>query len=1019
MEQTAIQLPEIVTPAVTDEYLGGIGTAPISVNTDFLLRKSSCVHYGAPSVLANFYHHPGINSVSSDDEESRTKKRKKKKRKKRRRKKRKKNQVKQLKSASPARPVSRRTKLLRYFSPDTLQPKVRLQPALSPIKLVAMKTRAEKLGQLLVSDVSDTINTSVDALVNFTELLTTQRKNLTPATVHLGSLHSKKLVKVRYKKEMAAIIIQRLFSRNFLARQHAAAVIIQCRVREHNWCKEVIRNLRHRHGQRFLRVVFFTMNAFCHSRQEAKRMAKRILKGVQAKCFIAWQGWTAEELRIKEEKRKKAVSRIVNGKIARSFDAWHHFVVNNIKLRQHEKKNATKALFFRVKAWKRWCKGNRASNIIRRFWRSMMIPIAMHRAYLHRQHNATQIQKIMRAFLSRKYVAALKIFVAATKIQKTFRGILGRAKAQKERENTILREEIRSVREEHAVMDVMDNAQSIVSAFLKSYRGRQTVKRYEKYLWGLKRVDESNADKVLTKTYQIRGEDEDVLELEDNSMLRGTREFVSVAQMVEFAYSVFDLVDVSRHGVLNSKHLVEVMKEIGVSDPEYDASTVRREHSNRIRFEHFSEWFVASYPQWGGESRNFFSRAKHKLGMHRRAAAYRAVKQASLDIVREIAVKTFRQSSAPNFEDDVTGHAYGTLRQFNASQTGKKKKKRGPFNHLRKFSKAGVAKAWLNHEEHSALQKLTSLVLHDKQMEILSEGAGHHFNLLSSNAELVLRYKDHRLFHRKRFDVVLPPLYESIDLDRELFYERSGIADSNISRSGHVRLTHGLGHSVIVRAIGRNGLVIKRSDAALPEEINRLTNATIKIGDQIYLYVDIKGTLKHEFLLTSREIEDSDDDDDDDDAGKGGYMARLRRKHKKKRSRKTDVYKTKRKSKLEKGWGKVAGFQRLKAAASPGSKFGDGQEKQKQQEPVEPKRVLSDVHKKEVRAAPEEAKAKSEAMVPEKPLRVDNGKKESLAAKELRAEERIPKKSAKTEEKASKSVHFAEPLVSSTSDSVR
>ena len=77
------------------------------------------------------------------------------------------------------------------------------------------------------------------------------------------------------------------------------------------------------------------------------------------------------------------------------------------------------------------------------------------------------------------------------------------------------------------------------------------------------------------------------------------------------------------------------------------------------------------------------------------------------------------------------------------------------------------------------------------------------------------------------------------------------------------------------------------------------------------------------------------------------------------------------------------------------------------------------MHKKEVRAAPEEAKAKSEAMVPEKPLRVDNGKKESLAAKELRAEERIPKKSAKTEEKASKSVHFAEPLVSSTSDSVR
>ena len=64
MEQTAIQLPEIVTPAVTDEYLGGIGTAPISVSTDFLLRKSSCVHYGAPSVLANFYHHPGVTTKS-------------------------------------------------------------------------------------------------------------------------------------------------------------------------------------------------------------------------------------------------------------------------------------------------------------------------------------------------------------------------------------------------------------------------------------------------------------------------------------------------------------------------------------------------------------------------------------------------------------------------------------------------------------------------------------------------------------------------------------------------------------------------------------------------------------------------------------------------------------------------------------------------------------------------------------------------------------------------------------------
>ena len=88
--------------------------------------------------------------------------------------------------------------------------------------------------------------------------------------------------------------------------------------------------------------------------------------------------------------------------------------------------------------------------------------------------------------------------------------------------------------------------------------------------------------------------------------------------------------------------------------------------------------------------------------------------------------------------------------------------------------------------------------------------------------------------------------------------------------------------------------------------------------------------------------------------------------------------------------------------------------KSKEVDPSKPKRVLSEEHKAKMKAAREAAKAAREAMTPEEREQADNEKKQRLAAKKLRAEKRQANKAVKTAKKASKSVHFSNPITTSS-----
>ena len=68
--------------------------------------------------------------------------------------------------------------------------------------------------------------------------------------------------------------------------------------------------------------------------------------------------------------------------------------------------------------------------------------------------------------------------------------------------------------------------------------------------------------------------------------------------------------------------------------------------------------------------------------------------------------------------------------------------------------------------------------------------------------KIILEYYP-REKNAKRFEITLPPMYESFDMNREVFFEKSNILDPNISRDGHVRFTHGLHNTIQVRSIGK------------------------------------------------------------------------------------------------------------------------------------------------------------------------------------------------------------------------
>merc|ERR1711871_431923 len=101
-------------------------------------------------------------------------------------------------------------------------------------------------------------------------------------------------------------------------------------------------------------------------------------------------------------------------------------------------------------------------------------------------------------------------------------------------------------------------------------------------------------------------------------------------------------------------------------------------------------------------------------------------------------------------------------------------------------------------------------------------------------------------------------MYESVDIDREWFYEKSNILDPCISRNGHVRFTHGLHNTTQVRSIGTNAVIIARSNVHggldKKEEVGYGVTTSIDVNDHIWLYKahdknHQRGKYMHEFVV--------------------------------------------------------------------------------------------------------------------------------------------------------------------------
>ena len=808
----------------------------------------------------------------------------------------------------------------------------------------------------------------------------------------IGTKMSVKLSTKKYRREAAAIAIQRIYRKyRFLCRTYAA-IAIENRIREHNWCKEVIRKNLKKMENRFMYRIFSTWQVHSSKRASAKKMAIRHLHGFKAKCYDAWKQWTKDEIEERLKKQALVIKKIVHGKVLRALRAWNIYTQNNKKVTSFRKVWNQRILRQRIGEWQDAAHISYAANCIRRFWKAMLINILMHKSWLIRTNAAIQIEKICRGYLAKKRVAVLRINSYATRIQKWFRGIVGRSLADEEFEAENLREQIRYLHEQHLVNQFMLEAKEVT----KHYPTHVMITKFSKYLWKQNRRIEYDADRAL-KTLHIlvdsdSDEESDVEESEEEEEEENGREEketdealikkskkrpkdhkeVTLDQVTNHAFAIFDLFDVDRTGEISETNLVSLLTEMGLKDPEYEASTVdrvlseeeelkaknakriealnnrmqQRRHSYynndvtgnssktnlkqgatskikagnieqksdstilskkkkkvkknkknkdkgkkntrkpKISLVGFLNYYMGSFDRWQRENSRIIPKIRHGFYYHRYGSSKRSLILAIDAALENAAIKIFRDSKPPKFYDDISGLPFATLQQLNDFKKSKEHLKkngiRGPWNKLPKDSKSGIALKWLllenGGEKYFQHQIIKQIMKREKAFNLHGKLHTHVISYRNlEEGEIILEYYP-RGRQGKKFEIKLPPMYESVDMNRESFFLESDILDPNISRDGHVRFTHGLHNTIQVRSIGTNGVVIARSNhhggLNTKEEVGYGTTVSVNVDDHIWLYKEYDSLrknhskYKHEFIVNRVERENT----------KAGKRRKLRQK---------------------------------------------------------------------------------------------------------------------------------------------
>jgi Ca2+-binding EF-hand superfamily protein len=925
-----VELPALFPDKISDTKQQVNYTETVSplrtANTDFFIPKhTKNIHYGSPSVLSKYYHQPGSyhgqetgysSEDASDSEEMRL--RKKKHRRRCRKKKKKRKRKTQKKRERDVIPMKNKLTSSMLLEKDVIQSdKERLlidffarsyqypthhtsfSVTLSPIRSVAIRDKIRK------SKVQ--VFPTTKALTNFVSKefhvkpqeqrhkggTTQHRATFSKSAIlnfEIGTKMSKRSSTTKYLHETAAIVIQRVFRRyKFLRRTHAA-IVIEDRIREHNWCKEIIRKNIKKMENRFILKIFSTWQVYSTKRLHAKKMALRKLHGFQAKCFDMWNQWTCAEIQERLRKQEAVIKKIVHGKIIRALKAWSVYTQNNKKVNTFRKVWNRRISRHFMMEWQHAAYISHAANRIRKFWKAKMVSILMHKSWLVRTDASIEIERICRGYLAKKHVAALRKEYCATRIQSWYRGTRGRKLADQEFNAEILREQIRYLHEQHLVSQFMTEAKLVT----RKYPTHAMITKFGKYLWNQNRKIEYDADRALKRLHVLidsesedddnSDDDEDDNGKDEERFLKKARDHkaISLDEVTNHAFAIFDLFDVNRTSEISETDLLSMLKEMGLRNPEYEATTVdrilskenerkaknakriqelncrlqnrrsaslnsnnekndgkvtrkqlgkgivgdvlnkKKSSKNKIKVTNntkekpkvalvgFLNYYMGQYNTWQIDNSRFIPKIRHMLNYHRYASAKRALVSAIDVALENAAINIFRDSKPPHFCDTISGLPFATLQQFNTFNAReehlKKNGIRGPWNKIPADSKSGMALKWLNMPSGGELhfQNLVKDVMkQEKALNLHGQLKTHviaYKNL--EEGEIILEYYP-RKKNAKGFEIKLPPMYESFDMNREIFFERSNILDPNISRDGHVRFTHGLHNTIQVRSIGK------------------------------------------------------------------------------------------------------------------------------------------------------------------------------------------------------------------------
>ena len=664
------------------------------VNTDFSISSfSKNIHYGSPSMLSKYYHQPGSyagqdtgysSDEGSDSEETRLRKKRVRTKRKRMKRKRRKNRARKKKSGSnivDEQQLARQKQMKDYFSKsndDTSvvkasnKTRVSFAVNLSPIRRVAMRDKIIK-SNLQVFPSSQALST-----------FSRDRNQRRPA-FEIGAKMSRKMSTSKYIQETAAIVIQRAYRSHNFSRRTGAAIAIEKRLREHNWCKEIVRKNLKKMENRYALRIFTTWSDHSKKRGNAKKMALRRLHGFQTKCFDAWKEWVQHEIEQRFEKQAAAIRRILHGKVIRALVAWNNYVLNNKKVSSFRKIWNQRVLHQRLGDWRNAARNSRFANRICKFWKAVQIGILMHNSWLLRNNAAIQIQRRCRGFLGKKRVVVMRRNMYATRIQKCFRGMRGRYKASEEEGAEILREQIRYLHEQHLVHQFLDASKDV----LKSHPTRAATRAFAKHLWKMNRRIEYDADRALKKIHVLvesEGEDssdeDSMSDAHDQQSERSkdkarkqkrvrNRRNITMDDMTNHAYAIFDLVDVNRRGQISEIELEELLGEMGRRNPRLEAAAIDRSMlstviTNKkvdknlqkvpvITLVSFLNYYTGQFNAWQRDNSRLVPSLRHSLNYHRSSASRRALKQALGIVIQITATEIFRELKPPKFFDERSG----------------------------------------------------------------------------------------------------------------------------------------------------------------------------------------------------------------------------------------------------------------------------------------------------------------------------------------------------------------------------